>query len=225
MSRYKYKKTYSLTPEISYLTGLIASDGCLLNNNRHINLTSKDVELINITQKILGTNVKVSKKISYYGSHAYHLQFSNVALYDFLLDIGLTPAKSKTIGQLLVKDDCYADFLRGYFDGDGTVYGFWDKRWPNSLMYYSEFVSASKIFLEWLQANNSRLIGVSNGRIKSSTRAFSLSYAKLDSQKLFNFMYYDQNLPLLSRKQDKFIDFLRRDPYPDKALLARVAEW
>jgi len=216
MSRYKYKKVYSLNTDIAYVVGLITSDGCLLNNNRHINFTSKDLELINIVQKILNIDVKFSKKISYYGSQAYHLQFSNVAFYDFLLDIGLTTAKSRTIKPLFMPDEFYADFLRGYFDGDGTVYGFKDKRWNNSFMYYTEFVSASRVFLEWLQLNNGRLSNVGNGRIKMGRRAFVLSYAKSDSQKLFSFMYHAKNLPSLSRKRLKFIDFLESDPYADK---------
>src|SRR5436305_454382 len=124
MRRYSPKKFYEWNNNLAYLVGLIASDGCLVNNGRHLNLTSKDIELINHTQLILNMNVKFWLKRSMYGGEAYHLQFSNVALYDFLLATGLTPAKSKTLGKLNISDLYYPDFLRGYFDGDGTVYGF-----------------------------------------------------------------------------------------------------
>jgi intein/homing endonuclease len=144
--RHLYKKFYSWNTDIAYITGLIASDGCLVNDNRHLNITSKDIEIINNVKNILNIDVKVSLKTSSYGGEAYNLQFSDVALYDFLLDMGLTPAKSFTMSKLGVPDEYYADFLRGYFDGDGTFYGYWDKRWKNSLMYYTEFSSASVNF-------------------------------------------------------------------------------
>lgn len=193
-----------------------------MNNGRHINLTSKDKELIDITQNILGLgmNVKVPLKRSMHGSLAYHLQFSNVSLYDFSVNCGLTPAKSKTLDAINVPDKYYAHFLRGYFDGDGCVYGFWDKRWKNSLMYYTEYTSASSKFLEWLRHQNQRLVHTSEGRIKNSTRALSLSYAKTDSRLLFGYMYPQTLHPKLSRKYNKFVDLLRSDPYAIKKLSA-----
>ena len=223
MRRHAYKKFYAWNPEIAYLVGLIASDGCLVNNNRHINITSKDIEIIDSFQRILKMNVKVGLKMGgYSGTSSFNLQFSNVAFYDFLTNCGLTPAKSKTIGPLLIPEVYYADCLRGYFDGDGTVYGFWDKRWRSSLMYYVGFASASAPFLQWLQVMNTRLTGTTPGVVKPNTGAAALTYAKADSQKLFKYMYYEANLPMLTRKYQKFVDFLRADPYADKELLARV---
>jgi len=137
--------------------GLIASDGCLSKDCRHIALVSKDKEIIDHSQKILDAHHKVTTKMGGFQTEAFQLQFSDVALYDFLLAAGLTPAKSKTIPALDVPDAYYPDFLRGYFDGDGTVYGYRDIRWKNSYMYYSAFTGASPSFLDWLRAQNSRL--------------------------------------------------------------------
>ncbi len=167
-------------------------------------------------------SVKFWLKTSMYGGEAYHLQFSNVALYDFFLGIGLTPAKSKTIGRLAIPDKYFTDFLRGYFDGDGSIWGYWDTRWKNSLMYYTSFASASLPFIQWLQEKNSKLLGVSSGHIKPGTRAMNLSYAKADSRILFEAMYSKPSAFFLDRKRSKFIDFLRTDPYASKAFLARV---
>ncbi len=218
MRRYTLKKTYNWTADIAYLAGLIASDGCMVNNRRHINLTSKDKELIDVTQKILGMNVKVSIKKSMYGGSAYHLQFSNVALYDFFIEAGIMPAKSKILSAVNVPDDYYAHFLRGYFDGDGCIYSFWDKRWRSSFMYYTEYTSASPSFLHWLRAQNQQLAHTTPGRIRNGRGADALSYAKLDSRLLFDFMYPSPEVPRLSRKFSRFVDFFGADPYADKKL-------
>lgn len=221
MRRYKQKKFYEWTPDIAYLAGLIASDGCLFKDNRHINLTSTDYELISFVIDILTLSVKVGTKVSSYGSVGYSLNFSDVALYDFLRQAGIHPAKSKTIKKVLVPDRLYAEFLRGYFDGDGCIYGFWDTRWKNSLMYYTEYASASATFLQWIRSQNIRILSVSPGRVKPSDRVQALSYAKADSRILFESMYASASRYRLTRKYQKFIDFLNTDPYA-KQRYARV---
>ena len=43
----------SWSPNLSYAVGLLASDGCLLGDGRHIDLTSKDKEqILNFQRKI-----------------------------------------------------------------------------------------------------------------------------------------------------------------------------
>jgi hypothetical protein len=48
-------------------------------------------------------------------------------LYDALLTIGLTPAKSLTLGPLAIPDDYFPDFFRGCIDGDGSVLVYTDR--------------------------------------------------------------------------------------------------
>jgi hypothetical protein len=221
MSRYSYKKHYTWSPEISYAVGLMASDGCLQKDGRHLDLTSVDTEQLKNFSLALGRELYIGTKLNGYGGIGYRIQLSDVALYDFLLEVGLTPNKSKTIGALSIPDIYYPDFLRGLFDGDGTIYGFWDKDWPNCLRYSVGFTSASHLFLQWLQTSNSRLAFTLPGTLRLSGRAYILSYGKADSRKLFSFMYYTKNVPKLNRKYQKFIDFLTIDNYPSKEV-ARV---
>jgi hypothetical protein len=44
----------------------------------------------------------------------------NKSLYDKLLEIGLTPNKSLTLQWPEVPREYYRDFVRGFFDGDGS---------------------------------------------------------------------------------------------------------
>jgi len=211
MRRYKYRKNYKWNTDIAYVAGLVASDGCLSNNGRHLNITSNDTEILECVIRLLKLRVKISQKKNGFGGYGNYIQFGDVALYDFLINAGITPSKSKTILKVEVPDRFYSDFLRGLFDGDGTTYGYWDRRWRSSFMYYTELTSASRNFLEWVHLTNKRLIGVKGGKIKPGIRAMKLSYAKRDSQKLFNYMYYAVDLPALNRKRVKFVNFLETD--------------
>src|SRR3989344_7282414 len=81
---------------LAYAIGLIATDGCLSNDNLLIDLTSKDKEQLLNFSKCLGTNFKIGIKWSSGGREYLRVQFKNRIFYNFLLSIGLTPRKSLT---------------------------------------------------------------------------------------------------------------------------------
>lgn len=138
---------------LTYAIGLITTDGCLYNNGRHINLTSKDLQLVKTFKKCLGLKNKVGFKSGGFNKSKIYcnFQFGDINFYNFLLTIGLKPNKSKTLGKLKIPDKYFFNFLRGCFDGDGSIYSYWDKRWHSSFMFYTGFTSASPRFLKWLQ--------------------------------------------------------------------------
>ena len=205
------KNTYLWNKQTAYSVGLIASDGCLLNDGRHIDLTSNDEKLLNTFSGTLGKKLKIGQKKNSNGGQSYRVQFSDVAYYDFLLNAGLTPRKSHTIHKINVPDEYYKDFLRGVFDGDGTVYGYFDTRWPNSFMYYTSITSASIYFLEFLRSQNKRLFNTSKGSVRKHTKASILAYAKKDSKILYEAMYTDCASNYLERKKAKFENFIALD--------------
>lgn len=188
---------------LAYAVGLIATDGNLSKDGRHIDLTSKDLEQIKNFLKAINCNYKISMKPSGYSEKKYYCtQFSNVMLYRFFLKIGLTPAKSKTMGILKIPNKFFADFLRGSLDGDGYTYSYYDHRWKNSFQFYTGFVSASRKHLEWLNLKIEEIYGI-KGTIRFHTRAYSLEFAKKHSLILLKKMYYKEGILYLGRKHSK----------------------
>lgn len=209
--RYRQKRFYCWSPEIAYSVGLMASDGCLQSDGRHLDLTSKDISQLENFAKALGRDFKVGTKNNGTNQQAYRIQFGDVAYYDFLMAVGLTPAKSKTMPALKIPDAFYCHFLRGLFDGDGSTYGYFDPRWPKSFLYYTAFTSASMDFLIYISINNQRLFQVKGQSIRQSSRAFSLVYGKADSHILYEFIYQDAGELYLPRKKLKLEDFVKQD--------------
>lgn len=208
--RYAQKRSYVWSDAIAYSVGLMASDGCLQKDGRHLDLTSVDIDQLENFSMALGRSFVISGKPNSSNVSAYRVQFSDVAYYDFLLEAGLTPSKSKTIGKLNIPNIYYADFLRGVFDGDGSCYAYMDKRWKSSYMFYVTFSAASPAFLKYLQSRNSALLYTSSGSLRMSGRAHVLSYAKSDARKLFAAMYRDDLALRLDRKYTKLLGFTKK---------------
>jgi hypothetical protein len=181
---------------------LIAADGSLSKDGRHINFTSKDLELIRTFQRCLGLeDLKIGKKSSGYstGSKYYQVQFGDVLFYKFLQSTGLHSNKSHTIQSVKVPREYFFDFLRGEWDGDGTIHRSRDKRWKNSYVVSIGFTSASIDFLSWLRSCINQHLKTT-GFVTALNRGYQLRYAKKDSKKIFSAMFYQENLPHLSRK-------------------------
>lgn len=212
---------------LAYALGLIASDGYLAKSTKRVQFVSKDFELVVTFLKAL--NIK--RPIRSHGrggsvSKDYFLtEFKSVQFYDFLIKTGITPAKSRTIKNVAVPEKYFADFLRGLFDGDGTFWTSWDRRWPRSFVYNIGLSSASSEFVVWLKNHLSTLYGV-KGYICRGAGVYTIRYVKRDSRKIFSVMYYQPNLPHLHRKHDKILAALEFDRNLRQSMdYAAVAQW
>lgn len=200
------------TPEWAYFVGLVASDGCLSGDGRHISIVSKDKELLEQLKEKLGFVAKISPHLgSKFGTFAWHIQIGDVVLYRWLMEIGLTPRKSKTIGILKVPSGYFSHFLRGLFDGDGCIYSYWDKRYPDSYMYYVTFSSASGAFLDWLQKTIYTLYILRGHQTPCGKGAWALKFSKHRARELL-YRIYDQPTIALKRKFKKTIAIWGNDP-------------
>lgn len=212
------RKEIIWSPELAYAIGLIASDGCLSNDGRHLFFVSKDIEQIKNLKKCLRLKVKIGihRAGARMENRTYHrVQWGDVFFYNFLLDIGLMPNKSRILGALSIPDEYFFDFLRGSFDGDGSFYSYFDPRWKSSFMYYLNFTSASLPHIDWLRETLHRLLGVKGhiskmgGIGKTRNLIANLRFAKKESLLVVNAMYSTPRPIYLSRKRLKIERALR----------------
>ena len=195
---------------MAYAVGLVTSDGCLSKDGRHIDFTSKDLEQIQNFKSILKIDNKIGLKYRGPDRNRYYprIQFGDVKFYKFLLSIGLSPRKSKTIEKVRIPRKYFADFLRGYLDGDGYTHSYWDKRWKSSFIIYTGFTSGSLKYIEWLRKEINKFYEI-KGFIKHSGRsALALMYAKKESLIILKKMYYNDDVTCLSRKKFKIMKSL-----------------
>ncbi len=87
-----------------YLVGIVATDGCLSKDGRHIDITSADRDYLVQIRDAIKSRARATIKRGSLGNIAYHIQLGSRVLYMKLLDIGLTPKKSLTLRPLRVPD-------------------------------------------------------------------------------------------------------------------------
>jgi len=169
---------------------------------------SNDADLLDLVRRRLRLDTMIKPHRGGYGTRCHHLAWTDRRFYDWLVSIGLTPAKSLTLGPLAVPDDYFADFFRGCVDGDGSIVSYID-RYNTFKIYvytrlYVSIVSASPRFIEWLRASIQRLAKVA-GHIdvrRSDGRhdVHCLRYAKRESLAVLRWLYYADEVTCLARK-------------------------
>lgn len=209
---------------MAYVVGLLATDGNLSRDGRHLAFDSGDLELIRTFLACLGhpdAHVRRSKR-SGFGGTDYQVQFSDVRFHRWLSGIGLMPRKSLILGAIDVPGAYLPSLLRGLFEGDGTIQNFVHAATPRTYPDYRYerlwlyFTSASVEHIEWLQQRIAHVFAI-RGYIERrpprppSREFYRLKFGKRDSIVLLQAMYPTPDVPKLERKWKIWDEYRRRN--------------
>ena len=196
--------------EMAYVLGFFCADGSMTKNKRgahFIEFYIKDLDLLKKIRKSLKSNHKIkTRKRS--GLVAYRLQIGSKKIFQSLLKLGLLPRKSKRVILPQIPKNYLSHFVRGYFDGDGSVWcGFihkYNRKKPVKILL-TRFTSGNKSFLTALSRRLADEIQTAeNPLIPFCSGAYRLSYSTHDSIRLYNFIYSEDSELRLSRKKKIF---------------------
>jgi len=206
LGRYK-KRIYcnekffnKLTKISAYWAGFIAADGCLFNGkqkNLRIGLNKLDKNHLIKFKKAVKTNAKICNIKS---NNSSGISIYSVRILDSLIKLGIMPNKSLKINKVNVSPYLMSHFIRGVFDGDGSISG-------DKVTHIQFCIVGNKPFLEWIQdflVDNCKLNKV---QIYPTTqgKSFRLQYTGIQIFKILDFLYQnsDRNIRL-DRKYDKY---------------------
>jgi intein/homing endonuclease len=200
----------------AYILGLIFADGCISGNQTKITLHYNDYyileqirDYIAPTQKIRQSNKK---------SSCYDFIISSVEIINNLKRLGVTQNKTysgSVISSLIPKELNYA-FIRGYFDGDGSVIDCYKK------YIKCDIASITISILEQIQNEltlsniESKInIAIREGKIIKVPQGYSTNCKnmyrlfirkKLEIIKLYKYLYTNSTLHF-ERKKTKMIKY------------------
>ena len=200
---------------MAYILGFIYADGNLTKNKRgghYLSIYTADRELLIKMREILKSNHKISNRKSISGFN-YCIQIGSKEIFADLVEIGARPNKTLRMKLPKIPNKYFADFLRGYFDGDGNVWvgELHKNRSKNTLTIQVCFTSCSKQFLESL-LSGVRSFGVMGGSINKvkNKACFRLGFSVNDALKIYKIMYNSHQSQLfLNRKKATFEKFIK----------------
>ena len=204
---YNYFKTISKNS--AYILGFLFADGCINKNKIHnylvVELNPKDIEILEFIKKEIQPNLKIKfyTKINKKRKKIYHsagLHFSSSDLVEDLINFGCVPNKTKKEIRIPnIPQEFYKDFIRGYFDGDGSI------NISNNGKYGCYMCCSSISFLKDVQ----NILGF--GIISKSNNPFRINfYSKKDLELFFDYIYNDEDIFYLKRKFEKFKEVLQK---------------
>ena len=208
-------KTWS--HEMAYILGYIATDGCVSEERvLRLGLTIKDESLLYKIKKIMEFSGPVLRRISRASGKEYESSYMNIYNREIVKDLkelGIVQNKSFILGAFdFVPKEYELDFIRGAFDGDGSVGRQGGEKCKNNYQIRVRFFSASKAFFTYL-----RDVLTQNGLtdvkiyqdLKRKTNFYYIIYSTNDSINFYNKIYNGASI-YLDRKKEKFDELVSK---------------
>lgn len=192
------------SPEAAYVFGLFCSDGNVSKDgtNCSFHIHKKDIKILKLIKKVMKSNQSIDIR----GNYA-QLRFYNKKITQRLIELGCVPRKSLTLRFPKISDKYLIHFVRGYFDGDGSIH--FNK--PNIIKI--KFIG-TKEFLESLQDKLFLKLKLQKHKIKEYRNIFFLHYYGNDARKFCHWMYKENKGLFLKRKYNRFFNHIRlREKY------------
>jgi len=218
---------------MAYILGFVTADGCVTKRKNRkdsyvFNITTKDKEHLANIRKVIGSQHKIGLKRGggLKEKNISTIQISNKTICLDLINLGIVPRKTYNLGEIKVSDEYFADFVRGFFDGDGSAYIY---KVNNTPQIKVGFVCASMQFIDYFNKQLCRLLGVETKSIHivpaygKRVDRYSIDFYINDCEKLYNFMYGSNPELYLERKRKIFEEwqsikrrhYIKKD-YPSK---------
>lgn len=207
------------TEEQAYILGFYLADGYLDEKHNRItfSVTESDRKIIENIQRLIAPTQKIltvkprANSQGYTSKPMVSIQIPSKQLANDLQKYGIGGRKTynENIDVSFIPKDLMIHFIRGYFDGDGTVYSKEVVRVRNGRQISSEncnwsILSHNSHHLHQIQKFLSEECGIYSNIIKDGRGNFLISITrKTDFMKMRELLYKDATL-YLDRKKEKY---------------------
>lgn len=185
--------------DMAYILGFIYADGNVKGTQLSIGLSEIDTELLELIKDKLEYEGELKFRKS---TKSTRLTIRSCIMTDDLKQLGVIENKSLKTKIPNIPQQYFKDFVRGFFDGDGSI----GIHMKNQIR--TRFFSGSKEFLIELSQRLHDEIGINIPTISKDRRSecFGINYSTKNSKIIFNYLYSDKYCMKLNRKYEKFIE-------------------
>lgn len=196
--------------EKAYFLGFLFADGNNSENRIVIGLQEQDVYILNKLAKCMNYtgNLQFVRKSKSDNNlkNMYYLRMCSVNLCKKMSELGCTPKKSLTLKfPNYISSKLLHHFIRGYFDGDGTV-NFLHKQTHLNVGFVGTKQFVTKI-VSYFNKNNIKFPKPYNTS-KTNKNTYATTFnSRRKSIDFYNLIYKDATI-FLTRKRDKFLKMI-----------------
>lgn len=186
---------------MAYIMGFLAADGNVSKNGNRIQsqLSLKDKGHLEMIQSEIGGCEVYEYESNGYKSCGWHCCSSQIK--KDLAVYGIIPHKTGTLSIPKVLDKQYwKDFIRGYFDGDGTIC-------KDGTGFRVTITSANKEILEDINSYFEEN-GIKPSNLYKDHNNICIRFRSQASIDIYNLLYYNDCL-CLKRKKEKYIELMK----------------
>lgn len=186
------------TASKAYVLGFIYADGCNTRKGLQIGIHEKDKEVL----EFIKSELNISNSLRYISpyksgwSYKWELSVKSIELSTILTNVGCPPAKSLILQfPNFVSERLMSHFIRGYFDGDGSI------TVCKKGYFRLSFVSASEHFIMGLKDYLEKKINCKIPLYKG--KGYSLQTSKKSVVKAIVKLIYTDSVFNMKRKYEK----------------------
>ena len=198
---------------MAYILGLLASDGSISKKENliAIQLEEKDREILEKIQQITKNTRPIEEYIRMETQHTIcSFRVWSKSWKDSLAHYGIIPEKTfKLKPPEFLPKEYIIDYIRGYFDGDGSIY-----KVDSQNRVFFEIDGASKEEIDWIYDKlvNQYHILLNKKSIDTKSNGTIIYKIKIGNKKellkLYHLLYDNKEL-FMQRKKDKFENLLK----------------
>jgi hypothetical protein len=196
------------TEEKAYWLGFLYADGCVHDKpkgQKLITLCVKDKEVIEKFIKSINGDFAVKQYNDVYG-----IYLTSKIMFNDLCKLGCVPRKSLNLEFPNINNDYINHFIRGYFDGDGSVFICNPKNYSNTSTIYTSIGIGICGTYEMLSvlSNHAPINFPKKDKRKLGNIWYSSTSGTNKALLFYNYLYNDATI-WLDRKKNKFENYFK----------------
>lgn len=191
-------------PEMAYVLGFLAADGTVRKNTNDVKLTlaEQDKEILEKFYKHIGGRpIKIYEDSKGYKNATW--VFTSKHIKNKLAEYNVVPQKTFNFSfPKKLNKKYWIDFIRGYFDGDGSI----STAGPHAIRW--QLCAATKEPLETIVSFLEQEYSIPKVNIQIEQRVhplYVIQYSSVPTRKIYDILYY-QGCWKLDRKYKKFTE-------------------
>ncbi|MDI6840675.1 MAG: LAGLIDADG family homing endonuclease [bacterium] len=192
----------------AWVLGLLFTDGCVSlygSGNYEVTLASIDYSLLLKVKNLMKSTHPIIRP-NKNQPNLYMFRFARDEIINDLIKLGMVQHKSLILKFPQIPQQFLRHFIRGCWDGDGTV--FLEKGANKGLR--TSYTSGSKEFIYTMEQLLQTEAGLSKQKIYRRGKSFYFKYGHTDSVKLFHYFYGNVSPDMyLERKYKKFLEGMK----------------